>query len=120
MDKKVKNRQELLRRCLYHIMHQFEGRHMPSSLRDLVRDITCYVKNPPKMRVRASVDCDRFKIWNAAVAHYPGGDERAKAIQSAIESGAMVQVPLRDLSLMRNKITELSDYCRNLDLEFEE
>lgn len=120
MDKKVRNRQDLLRRCLHQIMHHFGGRNMPPSIRDLVRDLTCYVKNPPKMRVRASVECDRFKIWNAAVAHFPGGDERGAAIRAAIESGEMVQVPLRDLSLMRNKIGELTDYCRNLDLEFEE
>ena len=120
MDRKVKNRQELLKRCMHQFLRLFAGRTMPDALRDLMRDLACYTRNPPKMRVRATVECDRFKIWDAAVAHLPQGDKRAKAIESAIESGDMVQIPLRDLSLMRSRITELTNYCKHLDLEFEE
>ena len=120
MDRKVKNRQELLRRCMHQLMRHFEGRVMPAAVRDLVRDLACYVRNPPKMRVRAMVECKRFDIWNAATARYGQGESRGEAIRKAIEAGEMVQIPLRDLACMRDKIGELSSYCKNLDLEFEE
>lgn len=119
MDRKVKNRQDLLRRCMNQFLSIYDGRQMPAAMRDLMRDLACYVRNPPKMRVRKSVECDQFAIWSAATAHFEQGDGRGGAIRAAIESGEKVSLPLRDLAAMRDKIGELSSLCKNLDVEFE-
>lgn len=120
MDRKVQNRQRLLIRCYHELIRLFRQDPRNAAQNDLMRDLGCYIKNPPKMRVRPKIECRRFDIWNAAVAKFGTGDDRGAAIRTAIESGETVQVPLRDLAAMRDKIGELTSLCRNLDLEFEE